>query len=138
MSLNNYEDIKEGEKKQINKTVREIDGVKYIEYTYITKLKGGKIHKQIVKTKYTNKKKERPNNYDLQQTNPDNKEIKQENIKKFITEYKNQMIISLQNLIKIQFGEDITIDELNKMYMSLFFIFLLFFKLYFDILIIYK
>ncbi len=115
MSLNNYEDIKEGEKKQINKTVREIDGVKYIEYTYITKLKGGKIHKQIVKTKYTNKKKERPNNYDLQQTNPDNKEIKQENIKKFITEYKNQMIISLQNLIKIQFGEDITIDELNKM-----------------------
>ena len=111
----NYEDIKEGEKKQINKIVREIDGIKFVEYTYITKLKGGKIHKQIVKTKYTNKKKERPNNYDLQQTNPDNKEIKQENIKKFITEYKNQMIISLQNLIKIQFGEDITIDELNKM-----------------------
>ena len=50
--MNNYDDIKEGEKKQINKTIREIDGVKYVEYTYITKLKGGKIHKQIVKSKY--------------------------------------------------------------------------------------
>ena len=58
-------DIKEGEKKQVNKTIREIDGVKYIEYTYITKLKGGKIHKQIVKSKYTTKKKE-PNSYDLE------------------------------------------------------------------------
>ena len=37
-----------------------------------------------------------------------------ENIKKLITEYKNQMIISLQNLIKIQFGEDMTLDEINK------------------------
>ena len=114
MSFNNYDDIKEGEKKQINKTVREIDGIKYIEYTYITKLKGGKIHKQIVKTKYTNKKKEIPNNYTLQQNNPDNKEIKKQSIKNFITEYKNQMIISLQNLIKIQFGEDMTLDEINK------------------------
>ena len=115
MSFNNYEDIKEGEKKQINKTVREIDGVKYIEYTYITKLKGGKIHKQIVKSKYINKKKDKPNNYDLQQINPNNKEIKEENIKKFITEYKKQMIISLQNLIKIQFGEEMTLEELNKL-----------------------
>ena len=115
MSFNNYDDIKEVEKKQINKIVREIDGVKYVEYTYITKLKGGKIHKQIVKTKYTNKKKETPNIFDLQQNNPNNAEIKHESIKKFITEYKNQMIISLQNLIKIQFGEDMTLDEINKM-----------------------
>ena len=123
MSLNVYDDIKEGEKRQINKIVREIDGIKYVEYTYITKLKGGKIHKQIVKTKYTNKKKETPNIFDLQQNNPNNAEIdgakhlreaKHENIKKFITEYKNQMIISLQNLIKIQFGEDMTLDELKK------------------------
>ena len=33
----NYEDIKEGEKKQINKIVCEFDGIKYIEYNYITK-----------------------------------------------------------------------------------------------------
>ena len=110
----NYDDIKEGEKKQINKTVREIDGVKYIEYTYITKLKGGKIHKQIVKTKYTNRKKETPNNYVLQQNNPNSKEVKEQSIKNFITEYKNQMLISLQNLIKIQFGEELTIDEINR------------------------
>ena len=110
----NYEDIKEGEKKQINKIVREIYGIKYIEYTYITKLRGGKIHKQIVKTKYTNKKKEIPNNYDLQQSNPGNEEIKQQSIKNFITEYKNQMLISLQNLIKIQFGEEMTLEEINK------------------------
>ena len=110
----NYEDIKEGEKKQINKIVREIDGIKYIEYTYITKLRGGKIHKQIVKTKYTNKKKDIPNNYDLQQSNPGNEEIKQQSIKNFITEYKNQMLISLQNLIKIQFGEEMTLEEINK------------------------
>ena len=115
LGVNNYDDIKEGEKKQINKIVREIDGVKYIEYTYITKLKGGKIHKQIVKTKYTNRKKETPNIFDLQQNNPDNKEIKEENIKKFITEYKKQMIISLQNLIKIQFGEEMTLEDLNKL-----------------------
>jgi hypothetical protein len=75
---NNYDDIKEGEKRQINKIVREIDGIKYVEYTYITKLKGGKIHKQIVKTKYTNKKKETPNIFDLQQNNPNNAEIKHE------------------------------------------------------------
>ena len=110
----NYEDIKEGEKKQINKIVREIDGIKYIEYTYITKLRDGKIHKQIVKTKYTNKKKDIPNNYDLQQSNPGNEEIKQQSIKNFITEYKNQMLISLQNLIKIQFGEEMTLEEINK------------------------
>lgn len=114
MSFNNYDDIKEGEKKQINKIVREIDGVKYVEYTYITKLKGGKIHKQIVKTKYTNKKKETPDNYTLQQNNPNNKEAKEQSIKNFITEYKKQMIISLQNMIKIQFGEELTIDEINK------------------------
>ena len=111
---NNYDDIKEGEKKQVNKIMREIDGVKYVEYTYITKLKGGKIHKQIVKSKYTNKKKENPSNYDLQKINPEDKQVKEENIKKFITEYKNQMLISLQHLIKIQFGENISIDELNK------------------------
>ena len=115
MSFNNYDDIKEGEKKQINKIVREIDGVKYVEYTYITKLKGGKINKQIVKTKYTNKKKQTPNIFELQQSNPDNQEIKQENIKKFITEYKNQMIISLQYLIKVQFGEEMTLEEINKL-----------------------
>ena len=28
--------------------------------------------------------------------------------------YKNQMLISLQNLIKIQFGENLTLEELNK------------------------
>ena len=69
--MNNYEDIKEGEKKQINKTIREIDGVKYVEYTYITKLKGGKIHKQIVKSKYISKKKNQEINYDLQKSNVD-------------------------------------------------------------------
>ena len=110
----NYEDIKEGEKKQINKIVREIDGVKYVEYTYITKLKGGKINKQIVKTRYTSKKKETPNIFELQQRNPNNEEIKQQSIKKFITEYKNQMIISLQSLIKMQFGEEMTLEEINK------------------------
>ena len=110
----NYDDIKEGEKKQVNKTIREIDGVKYIEYTYITKLKGGKIHKQIVKSKYTTKKKE-PSNYDLQKSNPEDKQLKEENMKKFITEYKNQMLMSLQNLIKMQFGETLTLEELNKM-----------------------
>ena len=76
----NYDDIKEGEKKQVNKTIREIDGVKYIEYTYITKLKGGKIHKQIVKSEYTTKKKE-PSNYDLQKSNPEDKQPKEENMK---------------------------------------------------------
>ena len=76
----NYEDIKEGEKKQVNKVIREIDGVKFIEYTYITKLKGGKIHKQIVKSKYSTKKKE-PSNYDLQRISPEDKQLKQENMK---------------------------------------------------------
>ena len=113
--MNNYEDIKEGEKKQINKVIRGIDGVKYVIYTYISKLKGGKIHKQIVKSKYVSKKKNQQNNYDLQKSNPEDKQIKEDNIKRFITEYKNQMMISLQNLIKIQFGENFTIDELNKM-----------------------
>ena len=64
--MNNYEDIKEGEKKQISKSIREIDGVKYSEYTYITKLPGGKIHKQIVKSKYVGKKKDAINNYNIQ------------------------------------------------------------------------
>ena len=41
--------------------------------------------------------------------------LKEENIKKFIPEYKKQMIISLQNLIKIQFGEEMTLEELNKL-----------------------
>ena len=113
--MNNYEDIKEGEKKQVNKTIREIDGVKYIEYTYISKLKNGKIHKQVVKSKYPSKKKNKDNNYDLQKSNPDDEQIKEDSIKKFITEYKNQMMISLQNLIKLQFGENYTIEELNKM-----------------------
>ena len=112
--MNNYEDIKEGEKKQISKSIREIDGVKYSEYTYITKLPGGKIHKQIVKSKYISKKKNQENNYDLQKSNPEDKQVKEENIKRFITEYKNQMLISLQNLIKIQFGEDMTLDEIKK------------------------
>ena len=84
MSFNNYDDMQEGEKKQINKTIREIDGIKYCEYVYVTKLKGCKIHKQIVKTKYTSKKKETPNIFELQQNNPNNEEIKRENIKKFI------------------------------------------------------
>ena len=108
---NNYNDIKEGEKKQISKTIREIDGVKYSEYIYITKLPGGKIHKQIVKSKYIGKKK---SNNLIDSINKDDQEIKQENIKKFIIEYKKQMIISLQNIIKTQFDENLTIEELNK------------------------
>ena len=32
---NNYDDIKYGEKKQISKTIREIDGIKYSEYIYM-------------------------------------------------------------------------------------------------------
>ena len=35
-------------------------------------------------------------------------------IERFITEYKKQMIISLQNLIKTQYGENMTIEEINK------------------------
>ncbi len=112
--MNNYEDIKEGEKKQISKSIREIDGVKYSEYTYITKLPGGKIHKQIVKSKYIGKKKDAINNYNIQPTKNENDELRQKSIERFITEYKKQMIISLQNLIKTQYGENMTIEEINK------------------------
>ena len=75
--MNDYEDIKEGEKKQISKSIREIDGVKYSEYTYITKLPGGKIHKQIVKSKYVGKKKDAINNYNIQPTKNENDELRQ-------------------------------------------------------------
>ncbi len=106
---NNYDDIKEGEKKQISKTIREIDGVKYAEYTYISKLKGGKIHKQIVKSKYISKKNNNKNEIIEYERTDDEK------IKCFVDEYKKQMMISLQNLIKVQFNKNISIDELNKM-----------------------
>ncbi len=115
---NNYDDIKYGEKKQISKTIREIDGIKYSEYIYVSKLPNGKIHKQIVKTKYIGKKNNNNGKLNdsliLDKTKNDN-EIKQENIKKFVKEYKNQMLISLQNLIKLQYNENITIEELNNM-----------------------
>ena len=136
-----YEDIKEGEKKQISKTMRDIDGVKYTEYTYLTKLKGGKIHKQIVKTKYVGKKKnivktsEEKENSEENTTLPsatlqsttlgvgvgakeqneekqmNKEEERQATIQKFVNEYKYQMLISLQNLLKTQFNENRIIEE---------------------------
>ena len=115
IKTNNYDDIKEGEKKQISKTIREIDGVKYSEYTYISKLKGGKIHKQIVKSKYSSKKQDKPKSKSSDSEEVNDKQQKEEKIKTFVNEYKKQMIISLQNLIKVQFNENITIEELNNM-----------------------
>ena len=118
MSNNNYDDIKEGEKKQVNKVEREIDGVKYWEYTYITKLENGKIHKQTVKSKYTPKNKDskaRTKKSKSKSSDNENEISNDEKIKKFVDEYKKQMFISLQNLIKTQFNELLTIDELKDM-----------------------
>jgi len=108
-SNNNINDIKEGERKQIEKIIREIDGIKYCEYTYITKLSGGKIYKQIVKRKYT--PKTQPT---IKPTKEELKNQEQEKINEFIRDYKNQMLITLQNLVKNQFNKLMTIDELNK------------------------
>lgn len=113
----NYDNIKEGEKKQVNKVEREIDGVKYWEYTYITKLENGRIHKQTVKSKYTPKNKDsKPRTKKSKSKSSDNEnEISNdEKIKKFVDEYKKQMLISLQNLIKTQFNELLTIEELTN------------------------
>ena len=111
---NDINDIQEGERKQIEKIIREIDGIKYWEYTYITKLKGGKISKQIVKRKYT--PKTQPT---IKKTKEEIQEIKhqqeQDKINEFIKEYKIQMLISLQNILKSQFNKSFTIDELNKL-----------------------
>ena len=122
MSIN-YDDIKEGEKKQISKTIRDIDGVKYSEYVYVTKLKGGKIHKQIVKTKYAGRKNnDNNNNNNNNETNnskkneTDENEMRQEKIKNFVKEYRKQMLISLQNLLKTQFNENRTIEEIIILY----------------------
>ncbi len=117
---NEINDIQEGERKQIEKIMREIDGIKYWEYTYITKLKGGKINKQIVKRKYKPKNQEtkiKPKSKSKKEDlniNQEQQEEQQDNINDFIKEYKNQMLISLQNILKNQFNKSLTIEELNK------------------------
>ena len=134
MSNNNYDNIKEGEKKQVNKVEREIDGVKYWEYTYITKLENGRIHKQTVKSKYTPKNKDskprtknsKSKSSDSENDNSNNdanarhasarqEQEQEQKIKMFVNEYKKQMLISLQSLIKTQFNESLTIEELKDM-----------------------
>lgn len=105
--IETYKDIKEGEKRQVNKIKREIDGVKYFEYTYVTKLKGGKIIKQTVKRKYNTTEKK-------QKKKEKKEQIKNDDVNKFIIEFKNQMLITLQNLIKVQFNNNITIEEIKN------------------------
>jgi len=111
----NYDNIKEGEKKQISKVEREIDGIKYWEYTYITKLENGRIHKQTVKTKYKPKDKTEKKKSKSKSSDSENEISNNEKIKKFVDEYKKQMYISLQNLIKIQFNKTLTIEELKNL-----------------------
>lgn len=112
---NEINNIQEGERKQIEKVMREIDGIKYWEYTYITKLKGGKINKQIVKRKYKPKNQEPKIKNESKTKQQIEQQEQQDKINEFIKDYKNQMLISLQSILKNQFNKSFTIEELNKL-----------------------